>query len=137
MRYKLTDIQLAGNKQAKDAEALLDLLNEHCHTDVKMTFSRANAGRANLNHTRFTIPQHAFTKGETYLFYYVIHEFTHCQDDIIGHGKDFKKAEQDLLGLFGISIDYARAYPRVLYANGERAYYKKPRKTTHYNQKIG
>ena len=128
MRYKLTDIQLAGNKQVKDANALLDLLNEHCRTNIAMTFSRARGGRANLKYARFTVPQHAFERGETYLQYYVIHEFTHCLG-IANHGSRFKRKERELLDLFNIKIDYARAYPRALYANGERVYYKEPNRS--------
>lgn len=125
MKYRLTPIQLASNKQVNDATALLELLNEHCNTDAKMIFSRARSGRANSRLLRFTVPQHALEKGETYLFYYVIHEFTHCLG-YNGHPSEFKCKERQLLKLFGISIDYARAYPRALYASGERAYYKKP-----------
>jgi len=123
MKYKLTDIQLSGNKQVNDARALLGLLNEHCNSKVKMNFSRANGGQANLKLARFTIPQHAFTKGETYLLYYVIHEFTHCLGNR-SHNSMFKRKERELLQLFGISIDYAKAYPRALYANGEKVYTK-------------
>ena len=112
----------------KDATALLDLLNENCHTKITMAFSRAYGGRANLVLHRFTVPQHTFTKGETYLFYYVIHEFTHCLGNP-KHDSDFKRKEKQLLRLFGISIDYARAYPRALYANGQRVYQMKNRLT--------
>ena len=126
MRYQLTHIQTAGNKQASDAYALLDLLNEHCKTHIGMSFSRARGGRANLLHKRFTVPQHTFTNGETYLFYYVIHEFTHCLG-YVPHDSVFKRKERQLLVLFGITIDYAKAYPRALYANGERVYYKEGR----------
>ena len=122
MKYKLTPLQLAGNKQVKDAYALLDLLNEHEHTRITMTFSRAYAGHARDRH--FIMPIHVFDKGETYLFYYVIHEFTHCLG-YARHDSDFKRSERRLLNLFDIDIDYARAYPRALYANGEKVYQKK------------
>jgi len=124
MKYKLTDTQVG--KKGQDTRALLALLNEHCHTDIGMTFTRAAGGCANPRQKCFTIPQHAFAKGETYLFYYVIHEFTHCRENNSAHDRCFKQTEQELLGLFGISIDYARAYPKTLYANGERVY-SKPR----------
>lgn len=124
MKYKLTPIQLSHNKQVDDAAALLGLLNEHCKADTKMVFSRARAGRANVELGKFTIPQHALNNGETYLSYYVIHEFTHCLG-LRGHNKDFKQRERALLRLFNITIDYASAYPRTLYANGEKAYQKK------------
>ena len=123
MNYKFTELQLAGNKQVTDARALLDLLNEKTRSQVIMSFSKAKRGRANLKHNRFTVPKHAFDKGETYLFYYVIHEFTHCMG-YPNHGKDFKSKEQSFLNLFGIKIDYAKAYPRDLYANGEISYSK-------------
>ena len=121
MKYRLTEAQLKGNKQAQDAIALLDLLNEHCNTGITMHFTRAMGGRANLQYTHFTIPQFAFARREAYLFYYVIHEFTHClgYDE---HDNAFKQKERTLLSLFGISIDYIRAYPKALYANGEKVY---------------
>lgn len=127
MKYKLTELQLAGNKQVKDAKALLDLLNEYCQTDIKMSFTRANRGRAKLA-GNFTVPVHAINKNnETYLFYYVVHEFTHCLGNHT-HDASFKSKERELLNLFNISIDYAKAYPRTLYANGQQAYYQQPRK---------
>jgi len=120
MKYKMV---VDGNPKAHDAYALLDLLNEHYDCDVTMTFSRARKGRANLIKQQFTVPQFALKRGETYLHYYVIHEFTHC----IGyryHDSVFKAHERQLLALFGIKIDYARAYPKALYANGEQVYKK-------------
>jgi len=134
MRYKLTELQLAGNKQVKDARALLDLLNEHCqaneyhHTNITMSFTRANRGTAKLTRNTFTVPIHAINKGDTYLFYYVIHEFTHCLGYGHLHDDNFKWKEKQLLDLFDIQIDYARAYPRALYANGEVVYSKTPSK---------
>ena len=126
MKYRFTDLQLAGNKQVKDAQALLDLLNEHYKSSVLMAFTHANKGRANIIAKRFTIPQHALDKGETYLHYYVIHEFTHCLGFFDEHNLAFKRKEQTLLAMFGISIDYAKSYPRALYCNGEKVYQKKP-----------
>ena len=106
MKYKLEGIQLAGNKQVENANALLELLNDYCHAEVKMSFTRANRGRANLSNTHFTVPEHAINKNETYLLYYVIHEFTHCLGNT-GHDKKFKNKETQLLDLFGIKIEYA------------------------------
>ena len=121
MKYQFTELQLSGNKKVADARAVLDLLNEHCRTSVKMSFSRANGGRANLYRQRFTIPKHAMDRCETYLHYYVIHEFTHCLGNL-SHDKAFKRKERQLLKMFDITIDYAKAYPRTLYANGEKKY---------------
>ncbi len=126
MNYKLTSIQVAGNKYANDAKAMLDLLNEHCKKSVAMTFTRARGGRANLRHTHFTMPEHTIN-GKfpiEYTLYYVIHEFTHCLG-YSEHGSEFKRHERQLLDIFGIKIEYARAYPKALYANGQRVYTKK------------
>lgn len=125
MRYKFTELQLAGNRQVKDAKALLDLLNEQCHKHINMSFTRAAGGRANREHTHFSIPEHALKNGEIYLFYYVIHEFTHCYANNPSHDSQFKRAERKLLKLFDIEIDYAKAYPKALYANGQKVYSKK------------
>lgn len=121
----MTSLQLAGNKKIKNAQALLELLNQHCKTSTTMTFTRARAGRANTELNHFTVPQHAIDNVETYLSYYVIHEFTHCLG-FPGHNASFKQRERKLLTLFDISIDYARAYPKALYSNGEKVYQGKP-----------
>ena len=112
---------MATPKWQQEAQALLELLNEHCDTTITIRFTTAQRGQANLTHNRFSIPEHAPTKGEAYLYYYVIHEFTHCLG-FWEHDQSFKKKEQSLLILFGIKIEYSRAYPRALYANGERVY---------------
>lgn len=128
MKYKLTQIQLSGNKLINDAIALLDLLNETNKTSIKMTFSKANCGRANQRLQKFTIPVHAITKGESYLFYYVIHEYSHCMlSRHTGHNNQFKQTELILLNKFTNidSMDYARAYPKTIYANGEIVYKRK------------
>jgi hypothetical protein len=124
MRYKISEIQLAGNKQANDAKAMLVLLNEQMHENVTMHFTNANAGRAKTRIKHFTIPIHALKSCETYLLYYVIHEFTHCITNKM-HDTKFKFTESALCSQFGISIDYARAYPKRLYYNGQTVYEKK------------
>lgn len=125
MKYRFTNTELEKYPHTKDAIALLDLLNERCHKHIKMVFTKASGGRANLTHTQFTVPKHALEKfGETYLYYYVIHEFTHCYANNGTHDGQFKRTERKLLALFGITIDYAKAYPRALYANGEKVYQK-------------
>ena len=125
MTHKIfTPIQEAGDKRIEDARALLTLLNEHCGTNITMRFTFARGGRANTRLQRFTIPKFAVDNGETYLFYYVIHEFTHCFGQYHNHGEQFKACERGLLSEFNIKIDYAKAYPKALYANGEIAYHK-------------
>ncbi len=124
MHYKLTELQIAGNKPIAEAKALLELLNEQYKTKVTMRFTRADKGRAKPTQSRFSIPIHATDKGEAFLFYYVIHEFVHCLG-YHGHGITFKTHERDLLSLWGIDITYARAYPKALYANGLKVYDRK------------
>ena len=128
MKYRFTEAELKENKQAQNAVALLDLLNEHEHTNITMHFTRAGGGKANLKKAHFTIPRHALAEGEAYTLYYVIHEFTHCLGHYKGHDNTFKRKERTVLNLLGMSIDYARAYPKALYVNGEKVYNKTRRK---------
>lgn len=120
-------MQLSGNKLVSDAIALLELLNESEHTHIKMDFTRARCGRANWHLNHFTIPEHALKYGESYLFYYVIHEYTHIKYMIGNHKTLFKKRELELLHKYTNieSMDYARAYPKVIYANGQTVYKRK------------
>ena len=99
MRYKYSELQLAGNKKVRDTRALLDLLNEYHDTTVKMSFTRARSGKANKLKGTFTVPTHAIDNNETYLFYYAIHEFTHCLG-YNGHDAAFKREERNLLAKF-------------------------------------
>lgn len=130
MRYKITELQLSGNDQyatiAKDCNALLDLLNEYCKTNIAMSFTRSYGGRANLRLKRFTIPltgSHV-SCGIDWLLYYVIHEFTHCLG-YSSHNETFKTQEQTLCKLFGYELEYKRAYPKAIYCNGQAVYKSK------------
>lgn len=125
MRYKLTPLQKAGNKQIGDAYALLDLLNEHNKTNVKMDINRACRGRANIELNHFTVPIFAFNQGEEFSQYYVIHEYTHIMGKHYNHDSSFKRVEQSLLSLFDLTLDYAKAYPKAIYSNGQKVYDKK------------
>jgi hypothetical protein len=132
MRYKLNEMQLSGNSQiaklSRDATAMLELLNEHEKTHVRMSFSKARAGRANLEKKQFTIPLTAQAHfGLDYMMYYVIHEFTHCLG-YHNHRTSFKHKEQQLCELFGYKLEYKKAYPRRIYANGQIIYQSKERK---------
>jgi hypothetical protein len=129
MRYKINKLQLAGNnklaKISRDANALLELLNEHEKTRVTMTLSRSIGGRANIKLKRFTIPLTQQARyGNDYMMYYVIHEFTHCLG-FHKHDNKFKLKEQSLCNLFGYKLEYAKAYPKTIYANGKIVYKSK------------
>lgn len=121
MKREYTPIQ-THKTLANDAISCLDLLNETMRKKVTLTFVNANRGHARLSTQHITIPRHAFGRGETYLLYYVIHEFTHIYTSDCRHDAKFKNAEKRLLAMFGYEIEYARAYPKTLYANGEKAY---------------
>ena len=126
MKYTLNRTQ-QNSKLIDDAIALLQLMNEHNKTNFKMRFTEAARGRANIRLQRFTIPGQAIECGESYLFYYVIHEYTHCISRIVKHNDIFKHGEIVLLRKFTNmdNIDYARAYPKKLYANGQIVYKRK------------
>jgi len=126
MKYKLTSLQLAGNKYVDEANAVLALLNEHYHTDIKMEFTQATRGHAKVNFNWFSVPVHAINGKQAveYTWYYVVHEFVHINFRIHNHDSKFKTHEKKLLRLFGLDIKYARAYPRALYANGNKVYSK-------------
>jgi hypothetical protein len=123
--YKATEN--SNNTLIQGASKLLAELNTKYDRSVTMQFTDSYGGRANIDLQRFTIPLWAAKKGITYLYYYVIHEFTHCFGQYCGHGAGFKACERGILGEYGITIDYARAYPKALYANGERVYHKTKR----------
>ncbi len=125
MRYKLTPLQKSGNKQIADTYAILGLLNEYNNTDIKMDISRACRGRANIKLNHFTVPIFAFNKGAEFSQYYVIHEYTHIMGKHYNHDSAFKRLEQILLSLFDLTLDYAKAYPKAIYANGQKVYERK------------
>ena len=108
----------------QDCQIVLDLLNEHFNATVSMQIKHIRSGRANPDLKRFTVPFWALDMGETYAFYYVIHEFTHAWFNDWGHDSQFKHHEDSLLDLFGLKIDRAKIFPKRLYLNGECQYKK-------------
>jgi hypothetical protein len=88
---------------------------------VRNTFS----GRARIGTRKITIPVWAKSEGLNYLRYYVVHEVAHFATwDFEGtckHDADFKVYEQCALeDLWNITIEYAKAYPKRMYANGRK-----------------
>jgi len=76
------------------------------------------------------IPQWAInTYGEHYLIYYIVHEL--CHVFYMGHDTFFKGAEQEVLEYFGITIQYAKAYPKIL-AYNDKIFYTRPKNISRY-----
>ena len=63
-------------------------------------------------------------RDERYVIWYVTHELCHCIYH--DHGSFFKKLEASIMEKWGVEIEYARAYPKRLYADGE-VIYESPR----------
>lgn len=78
------------------------------------------AGRARVKTRKITIPAWATKLSPHYAIYYVLHEVAHFR--FRGHGIAFKEHEQSLCKMAGITIDYAKAYPKKLYYNGQLVY---------------
>lgn len=77
-----------------------------------------------------TIPKRGLEKNYYYGKAYVIHEFSHiATHQKYGykakvHGKEFKRTEDRLLKLFGLSIKRARAYATIIYHEGKEVWQK-------------
>ena len=106
------------------AKAVLELLNEkHKSNVVLKRISHSTRGMARFRQQYFSLPDYLFSGyPEQYIIYYTIHEYTHCLLMTGAHNPFFKNKESELLKEFGIEIEYARAYPKRLYANGGIVY---------------
>ena len=77
-------------------------------------------GRANWKTNSITVPCWAGRIGESYVIYYTLHELTHYVNGHLGgHGEFFKRMEDKILAIWGLSIKRAKCYPKELYANGQ------------------
>jgi predicted metal-dependent hydrolase len=70
-----------------------------------------------------TIPTWILKESEQFQTYYVIHEV--CHFIYLGHGPLFKEVERKMCKRWDIEIEYAKAYPKKLYANGQMVYNSK------------
>lgn len=89
---------------------------------IQLKVKNIQAGRALWGTKTITIPSLAL--GDQYRgTAYVIHEVAHFVNYYKGrndnHGSAFKRIENRLLKLFGLSIKRKRAYAKALYYNGE------------------
>lgn len=74
-----------------------------------------------------TLPKWLEIYDEQYAIYYAVHETCHVVTRLKGkhrgrHCENFKRIEEEALALYGIRIKRAKAYPKELYANGQRVY---------------
>jgi len=83
-------------------------------------------GRARYKTRKITLPIWVLERNEAYSIWYVVHEIAHFKAIRKGHGPAFKRAERIMLKAWGIEIEYARAYAKKLYMNGELEYERKP-----------
>ena len=110
-----------------DLQALADLITEHFHSrSVIVKLKTVNRGHAHFDTRLVSIPKWAGKRGEQFAIYYVVHEACHVIAfdlwRITTHGDLFKNIEKQALALWGLTIEYKRAYPAALSANGERVY---------------
>jgi hypothetical protein len=109
----------------KDLQSIIDLTIDRfktwfpIHPSLQIKDLK-RGGRANWKTSCISIPLWALKYGEHYVTYYTLHELTHYYNGHLGgHGPLFKSIEDKLLGLWGLSIKRAKAYPKSLYANGQ------------------
>ncbi len=118
----------------KDLQCVLDLtrseLTKYYIGVPKVTLKLKDTQKGTTHFTKgyFTIPLWAVNEGEEFTTYYVVHEFCHFvarNEGSRGHDGIFKSVERRALKLWGMDIEYKKAYPRALYANGMKVYESK------------
>ena len=102
----------------KDYQAIVDLTSEALGiSSIPIRIKNVGGGRANKNY--ITLPKWLDKYDEQYQIYYTVHETCHY-----GFGRNhfslFKMGEDKALALWGIKIERKKAYPKALYANGQR-----------------
>lgn len=103
---------------------------------IKIVFKNLRGpGRANYIRRGISIPNWMFEDkySDEFRYYYIIHEVCHIIlfDKFgysVNHEPVFKEMEKKYLDVFGLEIEYKKAYPKRLYSNGVVFYESKPRK---------
>ena len=110
-----------------DVVAIVELTTESFNLDYcpDVRFKNVRAGRAHTDRNYITFPEWVFDRCETYVTWYAVHETIHFLNISDGHNARFKQNERHALSMWGITIDYARAYAKRLYHNGELRYDRK------------
>lgn len=113
-----------------DYQAVVDIVADYI--DLRRTTSKAyrhgndpwpvvdrereRQGRARYRTGKITMAGHAREKGRAYILWYLVHETVHFHTSTRGHCTTFKKIEtRALRDLFGIGIEYTKAYAEKLY----------------------
>jgi len=117
----------------QDCQVLLAELVKHEHlSKLHTTLKVKNTSGSyvdRVNNT-ITISKRGLEKNYYYGKALVIHEFSHIvthHKNGYGakvHGKEFKRIEDRLLKLFGLSIKRARAYATIIYYEGKEVWHK-------------
>ena len=107
--------------QEEDLQTIANLTTEFLKIDrVEIDIRDIRNGYFKKYYNFAIIPRWIFSKVDTYIAYYVIHEI--CHQFGYRHNAYFKEMERKALGYWGIEIEYMRAYPKRLYENGEMVY---------------
>jgi len=106
----------------QDYRTIIDLTAEHFRIDLSNIVlkikvrSCGSAGRSYI-----TLPQWLEEYDENYRIYYAVHEACHHITGLgCGHSWMFRKVEDEALALWGLEIERKKAYPKELYANGQK-----------------
>lgn len=107
-----------------DLRAAIDLTIESAgwpKLPYTILITTAARGRARPVQGLITVPTFAFSSNHDWLFvlYYALHEYVHLIVPHDGHGPRFKELERKGLSIWGLTIDYMRAYPARLYHDGK------------------
>jgi hypothetical protein len=107
---------------SQDYRTIIDLTAKHFKIDlsnVALRIKKVAGGRA--GHNYITLPQWLEEYDENYRIYYAVHEVCH---HIVGierwHDQVFREVEDKALALWGLKIIRSKAYPKELYANGQK-----------------
>jgi predicted metal-dependent hydrolase len=99
-----------------------DIISRRKARAVRLSVKDIKQGHAYFATRHATIPNWAYTYyGLEHFTYYVIHEVCHFISSS-KHDADFKRTERRELKLWGMEIQYLRAYPQRLTANGKTCY---------------
>ena len=130
-RGKPEPLPLAFSEQACQ-DLLVDLIRHehlsrlHITLKVKNTFG----SYGNWINNTICISRRGLEKNYYYGKALVIHEFSHIVTHHRNgygakvHGKEFRRIEDRLLKLFGLSIKRARAYATIIYHEGKEVWHK-------------
>ena len=109
------------------AQSIADDITRRRKTQpIKIVVRELYRGHAHIESRFVSVPTSAYyLENLEYFTYYTIHEITHLIANTIKHNADFKRVERHELKLWGLNIEYRRAYPSKLIANGQVCYENK------------